>query len=113
MVKIDSMKFGEIRVDGKTYYSDLTIWWDGHVEMRDKSHTFGADEFLGIASKKPEVIVVGTGTDGVLRIEEEVGQLASRKGIKIYDEISPKAVDLFNAFLAEGKRVVGVIHATC
>ncbi len=112
MVKITNVKFGEVEIDGKTYFSDMIVWWDGRRELVMKSHEFGMSDFLMLAEKKPEIIVIGTGIDGICRIYEEVLQAADDKKIEIYHEISPKAAKMFNGFLADKKRVVAVIHST-
>lgn len=113
MVKIDSMKFGEITIDGKVYYSDMTVWWDGRTEYREKSHSLDTEEFSKIAARKPEIVVVGTGTDGVLKISDATKSLAEEMGIELFSDLSPKAIEMFNAFQKEGKKVVAIIHATC
>ena len=113
MVKINSMKFGEIMIDNKTYYSDMIVWWDGRVEYREKSHIFGVNELSKIASKNIEMVVVGTGTEGILKIEEDVESVAEEMNIQVFVDTSPKAIEMFNAFQNEGKKVVAVIHATC
>ncbi len=53
MVKIDSTSFGEIVIDNKTYYSDMTVWWDGKTEYRDKSHVIDMSEFVKIMKRGP------------------------------------------------------------
>ena len=113
MVRIDSVKFGEIIVEGKTYYSDVIVWWDGKIEYREKSHEFGMGEFLKLVERKPEIIVIGTGISGVCKVPEEVEQVAKDKGIEIFKELSPKAAEMFNAFVSDKKRVVAVLHSTC
>jgi len=113
MVSVDSVKFGEITVDGKTYYSDVVVWWDGKVDLRPKSHELGIDEFAHILSRGPERIVVGTGTDGVLRILPEVQQVADDKGIEIFSDKSGKAAEIFNMMVSGGKKAVAVLHSTC
>lgn len=113
MVEINSVKFGEIEIDKKIYYSDMIVWWDGKVEYRRKLHLFGMSEFLKLLERKPEMIVVGTGMNGICRVLEEVEQTAKDKGVKIFKDISPKAADMFNGFVADKKRVVAVLHSTC
>jgi len=112
MVRIDYVKFGEISVDGKIYYSDVIVYWDGRVEYRKKSHKFDINEFLKIFERKPEIIVVGTGIDGALGVPEETNIAAEDRGVKIFKEVSHKAVDMFNAFISDGKRAVAIIHTT-
>lgn len=113
MVKIDFTKFGEVSVDGKIYYSDMLVWWDGRVEFRVKKHTFDMDDFLGLLKKKPEVIVIGTGQTGVVKVSDKVRQAAEERKIKLYVDPSPKAVDMFNGLVAQRKRAVALIHTTC
>jgi len=113
MVKIDELKFGEIMIDGKTYYSDMIIWWDGQVAFAVKSHVFGMNGLAKILKKKPEVIVIGTGQQGVAKILPEVRQACEQKGIKLYTDPTPKAVDFFNGLIAQGKKAAGFFHVTC
>ncbi len=115
MVKIDSFDYGEIIVDGKSYYSDVIIWWDGSVEHVAKKHTVTPDELVKMLSgrgRDAEIIVIGRGETGTLRIAEEVEEIAERKRIKVYIHTTPKAVELFNAFAATGKKVVALLHTT-
>lgn len=113
MVKINSVKFGEVEINGKTYFSDMIVWWDGKIEYRTKSHEFGMSDFLKLAEKKPEIIVIGTGMNNICRVLDEVKQAAEDKGIEIYQEFSPKAAKMFNGFMADKKKAVAVIHSTC
>lgn len=113
MVEITAVRFGEVEVDKKIYYSDMIVWWDGKVEYRAKSRVFDISDFLKLLEKKPEIIVIGTGMNGICRILEEVEQAAEDKGVEIFKELSPKAAEMFNAFVADRKRVIAVLHSTC
>lgn len=113
MVRIDGTSFGEVVVDGKTYYSDMIVWWDGKVEYRGKSHRLDMSEFLNLLRRKPEAIVVGRGQSGTVKILPEVFQTADDKGIDIFHDNSPKAVKIFNGLVADKKRAVALIHTTC
>jgi hypothetical protein len=112
-VKIDGTKFGEITINGKPYDSDMTVYWDGRVVFRSKEHVIELGEFLKIMKSSPEVVVFGTGQEGVIRITPEVIQLAEERKVTVYSEKTPKAAEMFNAFVADGKKVVGVFHVTC
>jgi len=113
MAEINSVKFGEIEIDKKIYYSDMIVWWDGKIEYREKKHEFGMNEFLKLLRRKPEIIVIGTGISGVCRVLEEVEQTAKDKGIEIFKDLSPKAAEMFNGFVADERKVVAVLHSTC
>lgn len=113
MAIIDETSFGEIKIKGKTYYSDMIVWWDGKAEYREKSHIVEVNEFARLARRDPEIIVIGRGQHGIVKIAPEVKELAEEKDIDIYMEKSPKAVEMFNAFAESGKKVVALIHTTC
>jgi hypothetical protein len=112
MVCIDSIKFGEIRIDGKDYYSDVVVWWDGKIELVVKKHQFGMSELLNLLKKKPEVVVLGTGVESCVEILEEVQQEMENRGIMLFVENSRNAIEIFNGLVSEGKKAVAFIHAT-
>ena len=113
MVRIESTGFGEVVIGGKTYYSDMTIWWDGRVEYRQKSHEVGLEEMAALLRGKPEVIVIGTGQQGVMKLMPKAEELAQQAGVEVFQEISPKAMEIFNGMIAQNKKAVAVIHTTC
>jgi hypothetical protein len=112
MVRIDSVKQGEITINGKAYFSDMTIFWDGRLMYRRKSRVFGIEEFLKIIESEATDIVVGTGLEGSLSVTEEVRQVAEDKGITIFVDQTKKAVKIFNGLIADGKRAVAVMQTT-
>jgi hypothetical protein len=114
-MKIEWVKFGEISINGKVYYSDVIAYWDGDVELRQKSHVLGHNEFLRLARKEPDMIIIGTGFKDflVIKIPEEVEDLAKQKKIEIFVEDSIKASEIFSALVNDGKKAIAVIHTTC
>ena len=110
MVHIDSTSFGEICIDGKTHYADVVVCWDGTIEHVPKDHIFGLDDFFSLARKKPDMIIIGIGQSGSVKIPEHVHAVAEEKNIPLYIEQSPKATEIFNAFLKDGKKAVALIH---
>ena len=113
MVSVDYVKFGEVMVDGKVYYSDMVIWSDGEKEFIEKTHMIGMEAFSRLLRKKPDMVVIGTGEYGRVRISDDVVQKAKRRGIKLFVETSPKAADIFNGLAATGKNAVFFVHTTC
>jgi len=115
MVKIDSIRFGSITIDGKTYHEkdNYIVFWDGEIIglHTAERHTFGGLELGMILRKNPEMIIVGTGVSGLLRVSEEVRSLCRQKGIELVEIISREAIIKFNENL--DKRVVAFIHVTC
>jgi hypothetical protein len=115
MVKINSTKFGSITIDGRVYDRDdnYIVSWDGKIIglHTAERHLFGKAELEIILKNNPEVIVIGTGDSGLLRVSEEVRSICQQKGIELMEIISREAIIKFNENL--DKRVVAFIHVTC
>ena len=113
---IDSYSFGRISIDQKSYVKDVIIF-PGRVEAdwwRKEGHLLQlADIESAVTEADPEIVVVGQGKFGVMKVSPEVEGYLSKKDIVLHAEISDKAVDVFNRFLSEGKRVLGAFHLTC
>jgi hypothetical protein len=112
-INIDSTKFGEITINGKPYDSDMTLFWNGRLSYRSKEHVIELGEFMKILKAGPEMVVIGKGQEGVMKIAREVLEWAKTKKVELYTENTPKAAEMFNAFVKNGKKVVGIFHVTC
>ena len=116
-MNIDSYSFGRIIVDGKNYTNDIKIingrlvpnWW------RKEGHFLQLEDIEDILSAKPEVLVIGTGSAGVMKVDSRLLHELEKRGIKAYILKSAEAVRLFNDLskkLGSGK-VSLAIHLTC
>jgi len=111
---IDSYRFGEIVIDGKKYRSDVVIypdrvndsWWrlEGHrLQVRD----------LGdVLAESPDVVIIGTGAYGMMKVEPEVLELFDRHDIPVHVEKTEKACLTYNCS-CQLKRAVAFLHLTC
>ncbi len=115
MTKIDDFKFGEMTIDGKTYYSDVMVWWDGKVELVEKPerHELGINELAMLMQGGPDIIVIGRGGESIIKILPEFRQACRDKKIKLYSDPTPKAVEFFNGLCAQDKHVAAFFHMTC
>jgi hypothetical protein len=74
MARIDSCSFGFIVVDEKQYAYDVVILPDGTVKERSSgkgrlgSHSISRSEIESLARGQPDVILVGTGFNGMARL---------------------------------------------
>ncbi len=110
-MRIDSTCFGSIIVRGRKYESDVIIFWDGEIIEREKSHNFSKGELQDILLKEPEIVVVGTGQSGLMKVDESAEILAGLEGVKIVAKPTPQAIEEFNKL--SGKKVAGIFHVTC
>ncbi|MGD2038585.1 MAG: MTH938/NDUFAF3 family protein [Desulfobacterales bacterium] len=113
---IDEYRTGShMTVNGKTYYQDLKIirsavkenWW------RRQGHRLYLDDIQDILAARPEVLVVGTGYAGNMRVPEGVRQTLQNLQIKVIAQATADATKTFNQLAAEGKDVAGAFHLTC
>jgi hypothetical protein len=111
---IDSYEFGRIVVDGKTFTSDVIIypervksdWW------RKEGHELGNDDLEDVLQQKPEVIVVGTGSPGMMKVLPETEKLILSKGIELMAQPTNQACGTYNR-LSSHKKVIAMLHLTC
>ncbi len=110
---IESYSFGTIRIDSKTYNKDVIIidskiisWW------RDESHYAKVADFKDIP-EDIEILVIGTGASGVMKVADEVIEHFKKKNIKLIIETTGEAVKTFNKLKKENKKVAGAFHLTC
>ncbi len=66
-----------------------------------------------VLAEDVDVLVVGTGAYGVMKVPDEVVEELGRRGIKVIAEPTSEAVRTFCKLRAEGKRVAGAFHLTC
>uniref|UniRef100_A0A7C4AJK0 Uncharacterized protein n=1 Tax=Thermodesulfovibrio aggregans TaxID=86166 RepID=A0A7C4AJK0_9BACT len=114
-MKISYYSFGKIIVNGNEYTSDIIVfpdsvypsWW------RKEGHSLCMEDLAEVLKKDINVLIVGTGAYGRMKVPESVINELKKKGIETFVIDTEKAVALFNQFLNEGKKVAGAFHLTC
>ena len=112
---IESYTFGRMEVNGHTYTSDLIIYPDKIPQdswWRDTGHRLSLKDIQDVLKEKPEVIIIGTGFTGLMKVEEEVKQYAQDNMIVLVIKKTKNAVQNFNE-IATKKKTVGAFHLTC
>ena len=114
-VHIDSYEFGRMSVDGKSYSSDLILYPDGRIHerwWRRKGHRLKIEDLDRTADVCPEIIVVGTGAYGMMRVEKETRMYLDSLCTEVVVEKTRRAVERFNE-LSRSHSVEGMFHLTC
>lgn len=109
---IDSYKFGEIVVNGKTYTDDIIIfpdyvkdnWW------RKQGHLLQIDDLKDVFNYKPKKLIIGTGYNGLMKVSGEVSNKADELGIELIIKKSEEACKTYNK---EKDNVIIALHLTC
>jgi hypothetical protein len=116
---IDASEFGNITIDGKTYEHDVIIHLSGKVEKRNKklskaeygtSHIISKAEAKAIFETGCELLIVGAGQEGNVRLSPEAGAYFEKKGCPVVVQPTPEAIGSFNR---SRKKTIGLMHVTC
>jgi hypothetical protein len=111
---IESYDFGKIVVDGRTYSADLVLlpgrinssWW------RQEGHRLSVADLQDVLAEEIEILVIGTGFFGLMRVSRDVEQAAAAKSIRLVVQKTKPAVRSYNE-LAVKKKTAGAFHLTC
>jgi hypothetical protein len=119
VAKIDELIFGSIIVEGKKYRRDILLFADGTVKKRRGgflmfgSHKIKKQELEELSQGQPEIIIVGTGTNGAAHIAPEAESWAKGKNLSLLVQPSYDAVARVNELAEQKKKVAALIHITC
>jgi hypothetical protein len=111
---IDDYRFGHIKINGKEYTSDVIIhrerirtnWW------RESGHCLSLNDLKDILKNPPEILIIGTGSAGVMDVPPNVQSEIRALGITLIIERTEEACNKFNELLHD-KNVVAALHLTC
>lgn len=112
---IDSYKFGEIVIDGKVFHQDV-ILFPGKVFSpwrREKGHLLSKEDLDGVLKEEPEILIIGTGAYGLMKVPEKLKDFIKNQGIECFVLNTEEACDKFNEFKSSGKKVIAIFHLTC
>lgn len=111
---IESYDFGQITINRRRYSRDVIIfpnsvkdgWWrrEGHrLSLEDLKEVFEAD---------PEVLVIGTGYSGLMKVPQDVKDYVNSKNIELVVENTRQACQTYNR-LCKSRKVIAAFHLTC
>jgi len=110
---IENYSFGSICINGKTYKNDVLIfdneikeWW------RERGHVVQIKDLEWIIGKKPEILIIGTGSYGLLKVSKEIKDYLSYMKIETKIEKTKKACELYNE-LKDKRKLAAAFHLTC
>ena len=105
---------GIIKIDGKEYREDVLVTGNGVNDWgRVEEHNLSPKDIEERVRDRPQVIIIGTGANGAMKVPEKTVKYVINKGIEFSADVTSKAVEKFNAFLKEGTKVVAGFHLTC
>lgn len=114
---IESYSFGRMVVEDEEYRDDLMICgkevnpdW-----VRKRGHELHPEDITWITGKDPELLVVGTGSSGRMKVTDETKTLLDENGIDLWIGSTEEAADYFNTKRKEEseEKIAGAFHLTC
>ena len=108
--------FGRMLMDGENHTQDVIVqgdrvegsWW--HKE----GHNPAPDDLGSMWETRPDVLVVGTGSYGNMRVPEETREFASSLGIELRSAPTTEVVGDFNDLASDpSRKAAAAFHLTC
>ena len=114
-MRIDSYRFGEMVIEGKRYTADVIVfpervqahWW------RAEGHALAPGDLDTVLEARPEVLVVGTGNPGYMRVLPETEAQLRKQGIRLLAEPTGQAWYTYNLLVSGTAKAVAAFHLTC
>lgn len=113
-MRIEQFRFGEITIGGRRYTNDLLVlgnrvqspWW------RKEGHRLQLADLDDVLLEEPEVLIVGTGAQGCMKIAPEVVRHTRDADIELLGFDTRTACQTYNHLLGK-RKVVAALHLTC
>ena len=111
---IESYSFGRIVINGHKYTSDVLVYPDGVQDgwRRKEGHNLCLEDLEDVLGRSPDVLIVGTGSFGKMKVPAEVKDELERRGIRVIAARTSEAVKRYNEMCGEGQ-VIAALHLTC
>ena len=111
---IEKYQFGGITINSLTYQKDIIIFPD-HVQdqwWREKGHFLEISDLENVINYRPDVLFIGTGMYGLMRVDDILLKELKEKGIKkILVGKTKKVCEEYNKETTIKK--VAALHLTC
>ena len=113
-MQIEAYNFGRIVIDGRAYHQDVLIlpeqvkddWW------RQQSHLLQLQDVQEALAAGIEVLVVGTGMPGRMRVDKALEDHLRQQHIELVVLPTREACTHFNQ-LAGSRKAAAALHLTC
>lgn len=109
---IEHYSFGKIVIDGVTYTKDVILLGRRVVQgwRRKEGHILNHEDLEVVREYCPELLIVGTGSSGLMRVPDEVIRV---KDFTMEIHRTGKACELYDQALEDGVKVAGAFHLSC
>ena len=111
---LESYRFGHLVVDGQAHTRDVIVLPDRVIGGwgRKEGHALHPEDLRAVFEAAPEVLVVGQGASGLMRVTQETRDALGQAGIELIALPTPEAVETYNR-LRDARPVAAALHLTC
>jgi polyphosphate kinase 2 (PPK2 family) len=108
---IQAFEYGKITIADEDYLSDIMIYPDGEIKNweRDDEHEVSRKDLKELLKTKPEVLIIGLGTIGHVKVIPEIKKEISEQGIELRAYKTEKAIDTYRELRGQ-KSTAAAIH---
>ncbi|UCD97898.1 MAG: hypothetical protein JSV42_13155 [Chloroflexota bacterium] len=111
---IENYQFGKIIIDGQVHTKDVIIlptrvigqWW------REHGHLLQLPDIHEIIDSDLQILIIGQGASGQMRISDEVFTALESRGIDLIALNTREACNEYNR-VSQTKKVAAALHLTC
>jgi len=108
---IESYEFGKYIINGKPFEYDIKII-DGIVS-KWRDHHMAKTDIVDLIEAKPELIIIGTGAYGVIKVSNKISEYIKCNNIRLLIHKTKEACEEYNKAEKEGIKVAAIFHGTC
>ncbi|MEA1978292.1 MAG: Mth938-like domain-containing protein [Chloroflexota bacterium] len=112
--EIQAYRFGRIVINDVVYNQDVIIFPDRVRSdwQRRGGHHLALEDLVEVLESDPEVIILGKGAFGRIKVSDEVRELMAERGIELVVFRTEGACKAYNE-LREQRRVIAALHLSC
>ena len=112
--EIQAFRFGRIVIDNVVYNRDVIIFPDRIRSdwQRRGGHNLAIEDLDEVLEGNPEVIILGRGVFGRMKVADELRELITERGIELVVLRTEGAIKAYNE-LRERRRVIAALHLSC
>lgn len=113
MARIEQYRYGSIVVDGIEETSDLIVLPQRVLRQwrRGEGHRLTVADLADVFDELPETLLVGTGTEGMMRPDPEALAVLEARGVTVEVLPTAEAVRLYAAL--DPAKTAAALHLTC
>lgn len=112
---INSYTFGRVVIDGRKYINDVIVLRDRVVDnwWRKEGHSLDIEDLREVFTENPEMLIVGTGRWGLVKIPVETKEYIASTGIELVVQRTKEACETYNRLRKLSRDVIAALHLSC